>query len=136
VHVRTLWLSDFRNYATAEVGLAPGLTALLGANGEGKSNLLEALGWLATLSSFRSAPTEALVRTGAPFAVVRAQAERDGRELLMEAQIQLSGRNRVLVNRQPLRRSRDLLGSLGASSMTSSWRCTPGTTRCAARSRR
>jgi DNA replication and repair protein RecF len=118
VHVRTLWLTDFRNYASAEVGLAPGLTALLGSNGEGKSNLLEALGWLATLSSFRGAPTEALVRTGAPFAVVRAEAERDGRELLIEAQVQLNGRNRVLVNRQPLRRSRDLLGSLRATVFT------------------
>jgi DNA replication and repair protein RecF len=115
VQVRTLWLTDFRNYATAEVALAPGLTALVGANGEGKSNLLEALGWLTTLSSFRGAPTEALVRTGAPFAVVRADAERDGRDLLVEAQIQPSGRNRVQVNRQPLRRARDLLGSLRAT---------------------
>jgi DNA replication and repair protein RecF len=118
VRVRTLWLTDFRNYASAEVALAPGLTALVGDNGEGKSNLLEALGWLTTLSSFRGAPTEALVRVGAPFAVVRAEAERDGRELLIEAQVQPSGRNRVQVNRQPLRRARDLLGSLRATVFT------------------
>jgi len=135
VHVRTLWLTDFRNYATAEVRLAPGLTAVVGDNGEGKSNLLEALGWLTmmtaftvnaptpggqsvTLSSFRGAPTEALVRTGATSAVVRAEAERDGRELLLEAQIQPSGRNRVQVNRQPLRRARDRLGSLRATVFT------------------
>lgn len=118
MQVRTLWLTDFRNYATAEVGLAPGLTALVGDNGEGKSNLLEALAWLTTMSSFRGAPTDALVRTGASFAVVRAEAERDGRELLLEAQIQPSGRNRVQVNRQPLRRARDLLGSLRSTVFT------------------
>ncbi|HEX6237492.1 MAG TPA: DNA replication/repair protein RecF [Acidimicrobiales bacterium] len=118
MRVRTLWLTDFRNCASARVDLAPGLTALLGANGEGKTNILEALAWLATLSSFRGAPTEALVRRDAPFAVVRALVERDGRELLIESQIQPSGRNRVLVNRQPLRRARDLLGSLRVTVFT------------------
>jgi DNA replication and repair protein RecF len=76
------------------------------------------LGWLATLSSFRGAPTEALVRTGAQYAVVRAMGEREGRELLLEAQLQPNGRNRVQVNRQPLRRARDLLGSLRATVFT------------------
>ncbi len=118
MQVRTLWLTDFRNYTSAQLDLAPGLTALVGANGEGKTNLLEALAWLATLSSFRGAPTEALVRRGAPFAVVRALAEREGRELLVEAQIQPNGRNRVQVNRQPLRRARDLLGSLRVTVFT------------------
>jgi DNA replication and repair protein RecF len=118
VRVRTLWLTDFRSYASAQVDLSPGLTALVGANGEGKTNLLEALAWLASLSSFRGAPTEALVRRDAPFAVVRALAEREGRELLVEAQIQANGRNRVLVNRQPLRRARDLLGSLRVTVFT------------------
>jgi len=118
MEVRTLWLTDFRSYASARLDLASGLTALVGANGEGKTNLLEALAWLATLSSFRGAPTDALVRRGAPFAVVRALADREGRELLIEAQIQPNGRNRVLVNRQPLRRARDLLGSLRVSVFT------------------
>jgi DNA replication and repair protein RecF len=118
VHVRTLWLTDFRSYTSIEVNLSPGLTVLVGANGEGKTNLLEALAWLATLSSFRGAPAEALVRRGAPFAVVRALAERDGRELLLEAQLQPAGRNRVLVNRQSLRRARDLLGSLRVTVFT------------------
>jgi DNA replication and repair protein RecF len=118
VQVRTLWLTDFRSYTSTRLDLAPGLTALVGANGEGKTNLLEALAWLASLSSFRGAPTEALVRRGAAFAVVRALADREGRELLIEAQIQPNGRNRVLVNRQPLRRARDLLGSLRVSVFT------------------
>jgi DNA replication and repair protein RecF len=118
VQVRTLWLTDFRSYTEARMDLAPGLTALVGANGEGKTNLLEALAWLATLSSFRGAPTDALVRRGAPYAVVRALAEREGRELLVEAQLQPSGRNRIQLNRQPLRRARDLLGSLRVSVFT------------------
>jgi DNA replication and repair protein RecF len=118
VQVRTLWLTDFRSYTSTQLDLGPGLTALVGANGEGKTNLLEALAWLATLSSFRGAPTDALVRRGAPFAVVRALADREGRELLVEAQLQPNGRNRVLVNRQPLRRARDLLGYLRVSVFT------------------
>jgi DNA replication and repair protein RecF len=118
VQVRTLWLTDYRSYASAQIDLAPGLTVLVGANGEGKTNALEALAWLATLSSFRGAPTDALVRRGAPYAVVRTLAEREGRELLIEAQLSATGRNRVQVNRQPLRRARDLLGSLRVSVFT------------------
>ena len=60
-----LWLTDFRSYRAAELSFAPGLTAVVGANGEGKTNLLEAIGYLATLSSFRGAPPDALVRDGA-----------------------------------------------------------------------
>src|SRR5207237_5582271 len=92
-----------------------GLTVVQGANGEGKTNLLEAVGYLATLSSFRGAPAEALVRVGAESAVVRAEGEREGRSLLIEASLPRVGRDRVLVNRQPLRRARDLVGYLRVS---------------------
>src|SRR5215207_2596421 len=109
------WLTDVRSYPTAEVELAPGLTALLGDNGQGKTNLLEAIAWLATLQSFRGAPNEALVRQGADRAVLRAEGERVGRSILLEAELVASGRNRVLVNRQPLKRARDLLGVLRVS---------------------
>ena len=116
MRLQHLWLSDFRNYRAGELVPAPdGLTVVRGSNGEGKTNLLEAIGYLATLGSFRGAPTEALVRVGASMAVVRAEGDRQGRALLIEAVIQPSGRDRVLVNRQPLRRSRDLLGSLRVS---------------------
>jgi DNA replication and repair protein RecF len=107
-----VWLTDLRSYASAEIALAPGLTALLGDNGQGKTNVLEAIAWLATLSSFRGAPTEALIRQGAQRAVIRAEAEREGRSILLEAELVANGRNRVLVNRQPLKRARDLLGVL------------------------
>jgi DNA replication and repair protein RecF len=107
-----LWLTDFRSYREAEVELAPGLTALLGDNGQGKTNLLEAVSWLAMMGSFRGAPNEALVRQGAERAVIRAEGEREGRAILLEAEVAGTGRSRVLVNRQPLKRARDLLGVL------------------------
>ena len=116
MRLHRLWLSDFRNYASAEVALAPdALTVVIGGNGQGKTNLLEAVAYLATLSSFRGAPPEALVRTGAASAVVRAEGHREGRNLLIEAEINPSGRSRTLVNRQPLRRAADLLGALRVS---------------------
>ena len=113
--LRDLWLTDFRSYTEAEVRFAPGLTAILGENGQGKTNLLEAVGYLATLQSFRGAPTEALVRSGATSATVRAEAEREGRSLLIEAELVPGGRSRIQVNRQRLPRARDLLGALRVS---------------------
>ena len=94
------------------MSLAPGLTAVIGLNGQGKTNLLEAIGYLATLSSFRGAPTDALIRSGAERAIVRAEGEREGRQLLLEAELLANGRNRAQLNRQPLKRARDLLGAL------------------------
>ena len=112
MQVRRLWLTDYRSYHQAEVLLAPGLTAVLGPNGQGKTNLLEAVAYLSLLSSFRGAPADALVRDGAAQAIVRAEAERDGRELLVEAELRTTGRDRVQLNRQPLRRARDLAGTV------------------------
>ena len=107
-----LWLTDFRNYVEADISFDPGLTALVGSNGEGKTNLLEALGYLATLQSFRGAPPDALVRCGTERATVRAEGTRDGRRILIEAEITPGGRGRVQINRQRLPRTRDLLGAL------------------------
>jgi DNA replication and repair protein RecF len=92
-----------------------GLTVIVGENGHGKTNLLEALAWLATLSSFRGAPNEALVRQGADRAFVRAEIDRDGRAVRIEAELTPRGSPRVLVNGNALRRSTDLLGALRVS---------------------
>lgn len=108
------WLTDFRSYERAEVVLAPGLTAVVGANGQGKSNLLEAIGWLGGARSFRGAPTEALVRVGAERAFVRGEGSRAGRALLVECEIAPGGRSRTQVNKQPVRRARDGLEGLRA----------------------
>ncbi len=113
-----LWLTDFRSYESAELALAPGLTAVLGDNGRGKSNLLEAVAWLATLESFRGAPTEALIRVGATQAVLRAEGSVEGRSTLLEAELVPNGRNRVLVGKQRLQRTRDLLGVLRVTVFT------------------
>lgn len=108
--VTTLELTDFRCYATAELALAPGTTVVTGANGQGKTSLLEALHWVATTKSFRGVPTRSLVRAGAESGIVRAEVEDDGRTQLVEAELRTTGRDRVRVNRQPLGRVRDLLG--------------------------
>ena len=111
--VERLTLTDFRNYTTAELELTDGVTAVVGDNGQGKTNLAEALAYLATLDSFRGAPPDALIRLGASQAVIRATVRHDdGREVLIEAELNRSGRNRVLVNKQRLSRARDLLGVL------------------------
>ncbi len=114
--VRQFELVDFRNYVQASLSLTDRITAVIGDNGQGKTNLVEAIGWMATMSSFRGAPNEALVRVGTDQAIVRAHVEHeDGRMLLIECEINRSGRNRVLVNKQRLQRSRDLLGVLRVS---------------------
>jgi len=111
VIVTHLELVDFRNYVSAAFDFHPGITAVVGLNGQGKTNLAEALAYLATLDSFRGAPTEALIRVGADVAVVRATvAHPDGREVLVELELTRNGRNRVQVNRQKLGRARELLG--------------------------
>jgi len=111
VFVSRLELSDFRNYARLELDLTEGVTAIIGANGQGKTSLTEALSYLATLKSFRGVPTEAMIRTGADAAIVRATiVHPDGRELLVEAELSRVGRNKAQVNRQRLTKSRDLLG--------------------------
>ncbi|MFM8529863.1 MAG: DNA replication/repair protein RecF, partial [Ilumatobacteraceae bacterium] len=114
--VERIELHDFRNYADATFDLIAGVTAVLGRNGQGKTNLAEAMAYLATLDSFRGVPPEALIRIGADQAVIRATVTHDdGRQLLIEAEINRNGRNRVFVNRQRLVRSRDLLGVMRVS---------------------
>ena len=116
MRLRRLWLTDFRSYEAVTLEPAGGLTVVVGANGEGKTNLLEAIGYLATLASFRGAPGEAMVRQGAEVAIVRADVvDADDREALVEAELRAAGRDRVQVNKQPLKRARDLLGTVRVS---------------------
>ncbi len=111
MQITRLWLADFRSYRELELPLTSGLTAICGPNGVGKTNLLEALGLLATLKSFRGSPVDSLVRRGAEAAVVRAEGIRDEREVLIELEL-AKGKTRAQVNRQRLRRTRDLLGAV------------------------
>jgi len=107
-----LWLADFRCLREIDVELASGLTVLQGANGQGKTSLLEAIGWIARTRSFRGVGDAMLVRSGATEAIVRAEVTTSGRRQLFEAEIRVAGRNRVLCNRQPVARVRDLHGLL------------------------
>jgi DNA replication and repair protein RecF len=110
VHVAHLSLHDFRSYAEAEVTLGPGVTAFVGRNGQGKTNLVEAVDYIARLASHRVAGDAPLVRFGADHAVVRAAVVRDGREAVLEVQINPGRSNKARVNRSPLPRARELLG--------------------------
>jgi DNA replication and repair protein RecF len=117
VQLAHLWLTDFRGHEASEVEVGPGITVFAGGNAQGKTTVLEAVGWLARMSSFRGAPDSALVRVGRTQAIVRAEIvpanrEPDVRPDLIEAEIAAAGRNRVLLNRKPLPRARDLLGTL------------------------
>ena len=87
MHLAHLSIGDFRSYATAELALRPGVTVLVGRNGEGKTNLAEAMGYLATLGSHRVSQDAPLVRFGAQRAIVRGRVVRQGRESLVELEI-------------------------------------------------
>ena len=112
MHVSHLSLVDFRSWAELELELGPGSTALVGANGQGKTNVVEAVGYAATLSSHRVAADAPLVRAGAARAVVRAKVERDGRSTLVELEVNPGKANRARLNRAPLPRAREVLGVL------------------------
>jgi DNA replication and repair protein RecF len=112
VHVRHLTVADFRSWTAADVALEPGPVVLVGANGQGKTNLIEAIGYLSTLSSHRVSNDAPLIRAGAERAVVRSAVVADGRELRIEMEIVAGRANRAKLNGAPLTRSRDLLGAL------------------------
>jgi DNA replication and repair protein RecF len=106
------WLevTDFRNLSSIEFRPEPnGLTLVTGVNGAGKTSLLEAIGYLSTLRSFRGSPRESLVRSGASRAIVRGEVEDAGRTVLVEIEIPPPERDRVQVNRQRTSKLQDLL---------------------------
>lgn len=110
--VRHLSLVDFRSWSVAELPLQPGANVLIGRNGAGKTNLVEALGYLATLSSHRVASDAPLVARGAEQSIIRAAVVSDGRELMLEVEITAGRANRARINRAPVTRARDILGVL------------------------
>lgn len=112
MYVRHLSIRDFRSWAAADLGLRPGATALVGANGQGKTNLLEAIGYLSTLGSHRAATDAPLVRAGAEAASVQAAVVSEGRELRLEVAITPGRANRARINGTVLPRTRDLVGVL------------------------
>jgi DNA replication and repair protein RecF len=112
MHVSGLQLTDFRSWAEIDLELGRGPTALIGANGQGKTNLVEAIGYAATLASHRVAADAPLVRSGAERAVIRTRVERDGRQTLVELELNPGKANRARINRSPVPRAREVLGVL------------------------
>ncbi len=105
-----LWLTDFRNYTELDWEPAPGQLVVSGRNGQGKSNLVEAVALIGSMASFRGAPIDALVRAGAERGIVRAQVLVDDRRLLVEIELARGRPNRVQVNKQRVSRRADLVG--------------------------
>lgn len=116
MYVAHLSLADFRSYAEVELPLEPGVTAFIGPNGQGKTNLVEAVNYLATLGSHRVAQDAPLVRIGTERAVVRANvveaAGSASRQTLLELEITPGKANRARLNRSPVPRPREILGVL------------------------
>ena len=114
MYLNRLALTDFRSYASADLELDPGVTTFTGANGQGKTNLVEAVGYVATLGSHRVATDAPLVRSGADRAVIRAGVTAAGRSLLVEIEINPARANRARLNRAPVQRPRQILGAVRA----------------------
>jgi DNA replication and repair protein RecF len=112
VHLTRLALTDFRSYADLGLELGSGASTFSGPNGEGKTNLVEAIGYLATLGSHRVATDAPLIRQGAERAVVRAALAGINGSALVEVEINPGRANRVRLNRAPLPRPRDILGTV------------------------
>ena len=110
MYVSHLSLHDFRSYPSVDVALEPGATSFVGRNGQGKTNLVEAIDYLSRLQSHRVASDAPLVRSGAEQAVVRANVVRDGRTATLEVEINPGRANRARINRSPLARTRELVG--------------------------
>jgi DNA replication and repair protein RecF len=110
LHVAHLSLHNFRSYADLDVALEPGATAFIGRNGQGKTNLVEAIDYLSRLSSHRVATDAPLIRAGADQAVVRASVVKEGRTALLEVELNPGRANRARINRSPLPRPREIIG--------------------------
>lgn len=114
MYVRHLALRDFRSWTHVEVDLAPGRTVFIGSNGFGKTNLVEALWYCATLGSHRVGSDGPLIRFGADRAVVSTIVVSEGRELAVDIEIAAGRANKARLNRSPVRSTREVLGAVRA----------------------
>jgi DNA replication and repair protein RecF len=110
VFIKHLSLADFRNYKTAEVALSTGVNLLIGPNGQGKTNLVEAIRYLSTLSSHRVAGYTPMIMQGSPQAIVRALASHEDRDVLLELELNRDTPNKARINKSPAQKVRDVLG--------------------------
>jgi DNA replication and repair protein RecF len=114
MHVKHLTLSNFRNYKTVELPLSTGINLLVGRNGQGKTNLAEAIFFAATLSSHRVSGYIPLIKQGESKAIIRLLARFEDRENLIELELNSEGSNRARINKSDAQRVRDILGYVNA----------------------
>ena len=114
MYVRHIGLRDFRSWENLELDLAPGRTVIVGPNGYGKTNIVEALWYCATLGSHRVATDAPLIRTGAERAGISTIVVQDGRELAVDLEITAGRANKARLNRSPVRSAREVLGAVRA----------------------
>jgi DNA replication and repair protein RecF len=112
VWVQSLSLTDLRSYKQVDCTLQRGVTTFVGSNGQGKTNLVEAIGYLATLGSHRVATDAPLVRTGATQGIIRCEVVNDERVIMIELAINPGAANKARINRSPVPKVRDVLGLL------------------------
>jgi DNA replication and repair protein RecF len=112
--VKRVRLTNFRNYKNAEVELSPGVNLLHGSNGQGKTNLVEAVNFFASLSSHRVAGTTPLIKQGEQTAIISIELAHEDRELLLEFELNADSPNRARLNKSPVARPKDILGYLNS----------------------
>jgi DNA replication and repair protein RecF len=112
--VKKVRLTNFRNYKSAEVELAPGVNLLHGSNGQGKTNLVEAVNFFASLSSHRVSGTTPLIKQGEQTAIISVELAHEDRELLLELELNAESANRARLNKSPVAKSKDILGYLNS----------------------
>ena len=112
--VKRVRLTNFRNYKNAEVELSPGVNLLHGANGQGKTNLVEAVNFFASLSSHRVAGTTPLIKQGEETAIISVELAHEDRELLLEFELNADSPNRARLNKSPVAKPKDILGYLNS----------------------
>ena len=114
MYVTKVKLTNFRNYKTAEVEFSPGVNLLHGSNGQGKTNLVEAINFFASLSSHRVAGYTPLIKQGEQSAIVSLELAHLERELVLEFEINNDSPNRARLNKSPVQKPKDILGYLNS----------------------
>jgi DNA replication and repair protein RecF len=114
VYVKRVRLTNFRNYKTADLELYPGVNLLHGSNGQGKTNLVEAINFFGSLSSHRVAGLTPLIKQGEETAIISLELAHDERELLLEFELNSDSTNRARLNRSPVTKTKDILGYLNS----------------------
>jgi len=108
--VQALSLTDYRSYPQVDIEFTPGVSTLVGMNGQGKTNVVEAIAYLATLGSHRVSTDAPLVRQGSEHAVIRARVREEERSVSLDLQVNPGGSNKARINRSPATKAADILG--------------------------